>query len=308
MDLVRLRYFITAVECRSLARAAEKLNVTQPALSKSLQRLEVELGIKLLDRLPRGISPTAYGELLYSHASLINEEVLQARQSIEAMKTGASGKVFVGAGSSMRLHLLSRACVALSEKSPDTEVQVVGELFDHIMPDLIQGKLDIGVSMVPQGTPEPRLVHEPLYRDQIHPTVRVDHPLTSKEHLTARDTLGYDWILPEADNPGRQQLEAFFLAANLEPPRPKFVSDSTLFAAGVIQNSDLIGWHPTQIIGDSRLSGLVALPIPELTLTRSVGITTRRTGFLSAAARLLIEELRKTGARMIEEKVVLPIE
>ncbi|MCV0426967.1 MAG: LysR family transcriptional regulator [Roseibium sp.] len=308
MDLVRLRYFIAAVECRSLARAAEKLNVTQPALSKSLQRLEVELGIKLLDRLPRGISPTEYGELLYAHASLINEEVQQARQSIEAMKTGASGKVFVGAGSSMRLHLLSRACVALSEKSPDTEVQVVGELFDHIMPDLVQGKLDIGVSMVPQGTPEPRLVHEPLYRDQIHPTVRVDHPLTSKEHLAVSDTLDYDWILPEVENPGRQRLEAFFLAANQEPPRPKFVSDSTLFATGAIQNSDLIGWHPTQIIGDSRLSGLVALPIPELTLTRSVGITTRRTGFLSAAARLLIEELRTTGARMIEENVVLPIE
>jgi len=308
MDLVQLRYFLTTVECRSFARAAEKLNVTQPALSKAIQRLEAGLGVKLLDRLPRGVSPTAFGELLAAHASLIAEEVGRARESILALRTGASGKVTIGAGSSMRLQLLPRACVALLSRCPDIELCMIGELYDHIMPDLEQGRLDLGVSMIPRNTGASALAHEPLYRDQIHPTVRLGHPLLANQSPTAADCAASGWILPAPDNPGRRRLEAFFLAQGLSAPEPSIVTNSTLFAIGTLQHSDLIGWHPTQIIGDGAITGLAALPVPEITLTRRVGISYRRADVLSAAARLLIDELHVASARMIEDGLVMPLD
>ena len=98
MDLRQLRYFLATVESRSFGKAAEKLHVTQPALSKAVRRLELSLGVRLLDRLPRGVSPTIYGEALAAHADLIEGEIARARDAIFALKDGNTGRVVVGAG------------------------------------------------------------------------------------------------------------------------------------------------------------------------------------------------------------------
>ena len=71
--------------------------------------------------------------------------------------------------------------------------------------------------------------------------------------------------------------------------------------------SDLIGWHPTQLIGDSEVTGLTALPVAEIVLTRTVGISYRRSSVLSPAAILLIDELKRVSAEMIAQKTVMPL-
>ena len=90
-------------------------------------------------------------------------------------------------------------------------------------------------------------------------------------------------------------------------PEPIIESNSTIFAINTIRKSDLIGWHPTRVIGNSNETGLVALPIDEITLTRTVGISTRRASVLSPAAFMLIEELKTVSAKMIESGIVMPL-
>ncbi len=307
MDLRQLQYFLAAVENRSFGRAAEKLHVTQPALSKAVRRLELSLGVKLLDRLPRGVSPTIYGEALAAHADLIKGEIQRARDAIFALKDGNTGRVVVGAGSSMRLELVPEACVRLQSRHPDVEIKLIGELYDDLIPDLARGEIDLALSMVPENDDNPDLIHEPLYLDQTHPVVRVGHPLLTKKKITAEDCLEYDWILPGQDNLGRRHLDSFYLAKKLPVPKPTIDSNSTLFAVSVIRKSDFIGWHPTQVIGDSKKTGLKALPVPDITLTRTVGISYRRTSVLSPAALLLIGELKTVGADMIARNLVMPL-
>jgi DNA-binding transcriptional LysR family regulator len=307
MDLRQLQYFLTAVESRSFGKAAEKLHVTQPALSKAVRRLELSLGVKLLDRLPRGVSPTIYGEALAAHADLIKGEIQRARDAIFALKDGNTGRVVVGAGSSMRLELVPEACVRLQSRHPDVEIKLIGELYDDLIPDLARGEIDLALSMVPENDDNPDLIHEPLYLDQTHPVVRVGHPLLMKKKITAEDCLEYDWILPGQDNLGRRHLDSFYLAKKLPVPKPIIDSNSTLFAVSVIRKSDFIGWHPTQVIGDSKMTGLKALPVPDITLTRTVGISYRRTSVLSPAALLLIGELKAVGADMIARNLVMPL-
>lgn len=307
MDLRQLQYFLAAVENRSFGRAAEKLHVTQPALSKAVRRLELGLGVKLLDRLPRGVSPTIYGEALAAHADLIKGEIQRARDAIFALKDGNTGRVVVGAGSSMRLELVPEACVRLQSRHPDVEIKLIGELYDDLIPDLARGEIDLALSMVPENDDNPDLIHEPLYLDQTHPVVRVGHPLLTKKKITAEDCLEYDWILPGQDNLGRRHLDSFYLAKKLPVPKPTIDSNSTLFAVSVIRKSDFIGWHPTQVIGDSKKTGLKALPVPDITLTRTVGISYRRTSVLSPAALLLIGELKTVGADMIARNLVMPL-
>ena len=117
MNLRQLKYFLATVENKSFGRAAEQLHVTQPALSKAVSQLELSLGVKLLDRLPRGISPTIFGESLAAHAKLISVESDRAKDAILALKEGNTGRVIVGAGSSMRLELLPTACVRLQSRT-----------------------------------------------------------------------------------------------------------------------------------------------------------------------------------------------
>lgn len=307
MDLRQLQYFLAAVENRSFGKAAEKLHVTQPALSKAVRRLELSLGVKLLDRLPRGVSPTIYGEALAAHADLIKGEIQRARDAIFALKDGNTGRVVVGAGSSMRLELVPEACVRLQSRHPDVEIKLIGELYDDLIPDLARGEIDLALSMVPENDDNLDLIHEPLYLDQTHPAVRVGHPLLRKKKITAEDCLEYDWILPGQDNLGRRHLDSFYLAKKLPVPKPTIDSNSTLFAVSVIRKSDFIGWHPTQVIGDSKKTGLKALPVPDITLTRTVGISYRRTSVLSPAALLLIGELKAVGADMIARNLVMPL-
>ena len=307
MDLRQLQYFLATVENRSFGKAAEKLHVTQPALSKAVRRLELSLGVKLLDRLPRGVSPTIYGEALAAHADLIKGEIQRARDAIFALKDGNTGRVVVGAGSSMRLELVPEACVRLQSRHPDVEIKLIGELYDDLIPDLARGEIDLALSMVPENDDNLDLIHEPLYLDQTHPAIRIGHPLLRKKKITAEDCLEYDWILPGQDNLGRGHLDSFYLAKKLPVPKPTIDSNSTLFAVSVIRKSDFIGWHPTQVIGDSKKTGLKALPVPDITLTRTVGISYRRTSVLSPAALLLIGELKAVGADMIARNLVMPL-
>ena len=86
MDPRKLLYLATVIEQGSLAKAAKHLAISQPALSKSMDRLESELGIKLLSRTPTGITPTTFGELLYAHARLIREEMDLAEKRVQGEK------------------------------------------------------------------------------------------------------------------------------------------------------------------------------------------------------------------------------
>lgn len=307
MDLRQLQYFLTTVESRSFRRAAEVLNISQPALSKAVKRLEEDLGVKLLERLPRGVSPTLIGESLAAHANLIRGELTRARDAVTALRTGEAGRVVVGAGSSMRIELLPEAIVRLRSRHPDVEIEVVGELYDDLLPDLQNGILDLTLSMIPNTNTIADVLCSALYMDQTHPTVRAGHPLAQKHTLTIEDCLDFDWILPSHKNLGRRHLDAFFLRQNLRSPEPVIETNSTMFCLSALRKSDLIGWHPTQVIGEHRETGLVALPIEEITLTRTVGVSTRRTSVLSPAALLLIEELKNVSKDMINAKNVMPL-
>ncbi len=307
MDLRQLQYFLATVENRSFGRAADVLHISQPALSKAVKQLELSLGVRLLDRLPRGVSPTLYGEALAAHASLIRGELDRASDAILALKEGNTGRVVVGAGSSMRLELLPEAAVRLHRRHPDLEVKMIGALYDDLIPSLEKGDLDLALSMIPDHPSSPDIKQIALYVDKTHPTVRTGHPLAKKAKISIEDCLRFEWVLPSSDNLGRRHLDAFFLTRNLAAPSPVIETNSTMFAVSIMQKSDLIGWHPTQVIGQAQKTGLVALPIDEITLTRTVGISFRRASVLSPATLLLMEELKNVSAEMIAGNRVMPL-
>ena len=96
MDIRSVNRFLAVVESGSFNKAAQRLNLSQPALAKSIESLEYSLGVSLLDRTPRGVSLTPYGKLTYDHARRIASEVRRLEREIDAVRTLAFAEISVG--------------------------------------------------------------------------------------------------------------------------------------------------------------------------------------------------------------------
>jgi DNA-binding transcriptional LysR family regulator len=294
LELRQIHHFLAVVRHRNLGRAAEELNISQPALSKSIRRLEQLLQVKLVERHPRGVEPTDFGRALAAHAELIAVEVGHTMSTISALREARQGHITVGAAPGSSTDLLPRATSALLRKHPNLRMTVVGGLSDTLLESLGQGALDFMISGLSGLVPSANLVHEKLFTDRVTVVARAGHPLARQARLEPGDLVEQRWILPNPNVLTRQQLEAFFRNRNLAPPEVVIETNSVSHIMAVLRHSDLLGFMPMQLIERSGAAGeLAPLDLPEAVWQRAVGLSYRRRGFMSPASKALIEELRR---------------
>src|SRR5690348_3577841 len=118
----QLLLLVTLAEEGNINRAAQVLNMTQPAASKLLKDLEEMLDVRLFDRLPRGMRPTWYGETMIRHARMALASLSEAHDEIEALKAGRFGQVSVGAITAPGMTLLPPAVAQVKEEHPSLRV------------------------------------------------------------------------------------------------------------------------------------------------------------------------------------------
>lgn len=299
MNLRQLEYFLAAVEQRSLGRAAEFSNISQPAISKAIRALETELGVSLLKRLPRGVETTHYGEILALRAASIHRALTRAEEELQAMKSGNTGNVRIGVGSSMRLKLLPDAILRLKSYHPNIEFKITSKLQDGLIHDVQRGDVELAICELSLSKAHQATTEIPLYADSMCPTVRKDHELLNKVDLRPADCLDYDWILPPSMHLGRRRLDSLFQNLGLPAPKPAVESESTLFTMSLLKQSNMISWHPRSVI-EEYSEQVAPIPLPEIEMPRRVGIVHLADMQFTTAAKLLIEELQSVSRSMIE--------
>jgi LysR family transcriptional regulator of gallate degradation len=305
VELRQIHHFLAAVKHRNLSRAAQELNIAQPALSKSIRRLEQQLQVKLIERHPRGVEPTDFGKALAAHAELIAVEVSHTLSTIAGLREARQGHITVGAAPGSSTDLLPRATSALLGKHPDLRITVVGGLSDTLLESLSQGALDFMISGLSGLAPAANLVHEKLFTDCVTVVARAGHPLARRARLQPRDLLDQRWILPNPNVLTRQQLEAFFRKQDLAAPQAVIETNSVSHIMAVLRYSDLLSFMPRQLIEFSGAAGdLVPLDLPEAVWRRAVGLSYRRRGFMSPASSALIEELRRISREINADSAV----
>ena len=145
MDLRQLRYFVQIAESGNFSRAAEVLHVAQPSLSQQMRNLEMELGVDLLARHSRGVTPTERGRELYDHARRILAEVDHAKDSLRARSAKPSGRISVGLPTSACRGLSLPLLQAMAERQPNITLHLV-EAMSGYLDDFIQaGRLDVAL-------------------------------------------------------------------------------------------------------------------------------------------------------------------
>lgn len=181
MELRHLRYFAAVAEERHFGRAAARLGIAQPPLSKQVHDLEREVGFELFDRSRRPIELTAAGETLLEHARAVLHAVEAGVQEARRAGEGRSGRISVGYPSSLAYSGLTDVLRAFREQAPDVTIQTQPLPSGEQVEGLLRGDLHVGFVRGPLQ--EPSLVSEVVRRERLMLALPPDHPLTGCEQL-----------------------------------------------------------------------------------------------------------------------------
>jgi DNA-binding transcriptional LysR family regulator len=292
MDLRQLEYFLRVAQRKNISTAAADLNITQPTLTKSIKLLEDQLGVKLFDRLPRGVALTTFGQTLLRHAEAVHVQVKDAGREVSALRTGTSGTVAIGAGPTWLRRHLPLALARVIAKHPAVHVQISGSFDETLLRALRQGELDFVVAETPSPEEQQDLEVTRLTSDTLGVCCRAGHPLASRRNPTMHDLLAYPWVKPPRLTRAQRRLNALFEANDLPPPQGAIESGSMALLLNVVRNSDALTFQVSKTLDTREGEGLIMLSVPGLTLSREAGIVTRKGGWLSPAALHVIEELK----------------
>ena len=187
MELRHLRYFVGVGEEQHFGRAAERLKVAQPALSRQIQDLEKELGFVLFERLPRGVRLSAAGKLYLSDARRILQDVHEAKLRAERVATGKAGTLRVGFGETQSWHgVVPDSFRRFRQRNPDAELELHPMASVHQMEAVRSGKLDAG--FIFDLTPPPaEFAHRQVAQQELILAAPKGHPATRVKRLRLRD-------------------------------------------------------------------------------------------------------------------------
>lgn len=299
LTVSHLRLVVAIAEANSLVGAAKRLNMTQPAVTKSLQAAELQLGVRLFDRTSSGMVPTIFGAALTEQARMVLSQLGHAVQQIQDLRDGTGGRIVIGTLLAASAMLLPMAITRMRKERPRLAVTILEGTNDVLLPALRSGELDLVVGRLtdrPQGAD---LQEEVLFRDIACVVARRGHPLEGRAQLRIADAMEWSWILPPKETILRHQVEKAFLIEGLNPPAPAVESVSLIMNQSLLIDSDYLSVWPWQVATLEEEAGRVAILSVSLSTTIGpVGITTRRDVLLSPAAEILIQTLREVAAEM----------
>jgi len=285
MDIAQLRSFLTVVETGSISTAALALGVKQPALSKSIRRLEKQLGVKLFERRPRGVTPTDYGETLL-HFAL----AMDSRQ-IQALSDARSGELVIGAGGTWLEELLPLAVARLVTERPAVRITVVTSSPETMIVRLLNGELDILLAPLRSADIDrEELFTETLLTGNLIVLGRRDHALAARREVSLRMLAEARWALPGGTYV-RERFDGLFVQHGIEPPIPTVqIADSPgLF--DIIANTDLLTYVP-DLRYHRRSEHFAMIKSSAATISRDTGLIWRQQQPLPPLAVELLSHLR----------------
>jgi DNA-binding transcriptional LysR family regulator len=293
MDIRHLRNMLAVMEEGSLGKAAQRLNVSQPALTKSIQRLEEQLGVRLFDREARGMKPTFYADSLRGYAKAACVGMAEAESQIAALRSGTEGIITVAGPSLIVTELLPEVLVRLSRERPKLQVRVAAQN-RGLFTNLLEGRFNLVVAMLYDEVPKEGLSKRWLFDDQLVLVMRPDHPLAKRRKLKPKELLDQKWVFADSDTWGQNRLRLYFEQAGLALPRARFESRNPAILKSIIMISDHIGMIARLGVEKEIAQGtLKAIEIDSPFMLRPIGIVRRENEPMTPAVKSLVRILEE---------------
>ena len=290
MNTRQLSHFLSVLENRSILKAASQLNISQPALSKSVSKLEAEYGTLLFERLPRGVRPTAFALTLERHARRILADVERSLVSASHIISGLSGNVLIGTGP-VFVPMVSAAVGDMLAEHPNVNFSIIQGHNTALRSALLANSIDIFVAMISGHEDVAEFKIDDLTSDKIACVCRQGHPLVGRQ-VSGSDLMAYGWVLPEEGETGRTMLEAYFRARELPPLQVQITTNSDRVIRYFLQQTNLLGLLPETIVDHPEYSSIAPIDIDDLVMSRRIGIVRRQGPHFSSAVDVFESFLR----------------
>jgi DNA-binding transcriptional LysR family regulator len=288
-ELLDLRAFLAVYEFGSFHKAAELLNLSQPALSRRVQALEQRLRVPLLERSTRHVAPTAAGRRLEPIARRLLDELDSSILSISDLGEHQSGQLAIASIFSTAIHFLPQVIRRFNQRYPLIRIRVHDLSPQEGLESVIHGQVEFGINMT--GSTETDLSFTPLLDDPYVLACRHDHPLADKKVLKWRDLAGHALIRIGRPNSGnRAFLEAALARANVRLEWQYEVNNLTT-SLGLVETGLGASVVPRLSTPNRRGDLVVTRPIRSPEVVRTIGIVERRRGRLSAPAKIFRDML-----------------
>lgn len=276
-DLKQLRHFICVVDTGNITRAAELQYITQPALTRSIKKMEERIGAKLLDRTPRSITPTEAGRVLYRYAKIIINQAERALLDVTAVSRGEQGHVHIGIAALFAPTLISHLIPQLSARFPGLHVRITEGFFEDLVAGLVEGEIDVLLSNFPPGVVPPDVVLKPLFEIRTEFVVGASHPLASQKNVTAEDLREAQWAIIKHPHIV-DFLDKFFADESLPPVSVAIEATSLNTLKSLVLLGQYVAMLPRRWIEKELESGEIKTIRKDGTaLVREAGLILRQT-------------------------------
>ncbi len=292
MELYSLQVFLTVATEKSFSRAAEKLLRTQPAVSLALQRLEAELGEKMIDRSGKDLVLTDAGHVVLEYARRFENLRQELENSLAELRDNSAGRLSIGANESTTLYLLQHI-ERYRRLYPKIKVQVRRSLSSKIPADLIDGNLELGVISYDPG--DERITSTIIYTDSLAFVVSPKHRFASRKAVPITELGQETFIAHNVLSPYREvvlrEFQRHKVPLNMDVEMPTIETIRKL-----VQSNEGVAFMPRMCVEQEIQQHLLCeVKVKEMHVERKIRLVYPTRRALSHAARAFLEVIKTRG-------------
>jgi DNA-binding transcriptional LysR family regulator len=286
---------VAASEEGSLRAASRRIGLSQPALTKLVRELEIELAAPLLQRHSQGVRPTPQGQVLFEHALKVARELASATDQIQQLGGQMQGEIQVAAVPVAMMLLIPETLRTFSRAFPDIRLRVSEELFVEQLQKLRNGQVDLVVGGIPESLPSGEFIAEKLMGTTMVVVARRGSKHAHARHLSELSQAPWVYTGTSAQTGYATRL---FASYGMNAPPVGAMVNSTLALLALLGSGDLLGLMPEQIIAHPLGQDIVRVPLEEAGLPLTVGVIVRSGSVVSPAIRQFIAHLHRAAHQL----------
>jgi DNA-binding transcriptional LysR family regulator len=292
MDLSQLDIFLAVATEKSFSRAAQRLLRTQPAVSLAIQKLEADLGEKLIDRSLKDGTLTDAGQIVLGFARKFEDLRRDMKNALTELRDNYTGRLIIGANESGIIYLL-RHLSTFRTLYPRVKLEIRRSLSSHIPREVLGNEVELGVISYDPGEEDLRAIV--IYTDHLAFVVYPGHRLAARKQVSIRDLGTETFIAHNVMSPYREKvLQAF--QAHRVPLNMDVEVPSLEAIKKAVQTKMGVAFFPRMVVEDDLEAGrLIEIPVKELRVERKILLIHPTRRQLSHAARAFLDVVRRSG-------------
>jgi DNA-binding transcriptional LysR family regulator len=290
-EALDLRAFVAVVDLEGFHRAAEALNLSQPALSRRIQRLEAAVGAALLERTTRRVALTTVGREFLPLVRRMLDEFDSSLFAMRELGHQRGGQITLACVPTAAFYFLPSVIARFKEQYPNIRFRILDLSANEGLESVARGEVEFGINLL--GGSDPELSFEPLLEDPFVLACRRDHPLAARRLLTWSDLEGEPLVAVSRSSGNRIMLDAALVRAGVRLSWSYEVTHLST-SLGLVEAGLGISVLPQLATPQAEHPIIVTRPIGDPEVSRTIGVVRRRGGRLAPAAERFLEMLLGT--------------